>query len=308
MKLKSKNLGVIVALVLMLGTAVWVARKNYSTSPNSGTTAPLKVAVSILPQQQIVERIGGDQVEVQALIPPGFSPATYDPNVEDVKFVSQANVYFRIGYIGFEKTNLTTIQELNPRLKIVDTSVNNQLRMLEEHDHEGVEETEPHNGAEIDPHVWLAPQMVKQQAQIIAQTLSELEPDHQEYFAQNLAALDQELDALDQELKVAFAPIQGQTMLVYHPAFGYLADAYGFHQEHIEIEGQDPSLAELQKIITLAKSENIKVIFVQQQFSQDSAQAIAQNIGGAVVQIDPLAPDYLSNISQMAHTISQKLL
>jgi zinc transport system substrate-binding protein len=320
MNIKKFITPLLILLVAGAGIAGLLLQRNNLQPTNilNSQTDQLQVAVSILPQKQIVKEIGGERVAVEALIPPGFSPATFEPTVTEVKYISNADVYFRIGEIGFEKTNLDEIEDLNSNLKIVDTSANNQFRHIEAHhhageedehhedEHEGEDHAEEMEESQIDPHVWLAPHMVKQQAEIITQTLVELDPDHQAEFEQNFAELAQKLDALDQELATAFAPIKGQTILVYHPAFGYLADEYGFTQEHIEIEGKEPSIKDLQAIIDRARMEGVKVIFVQKQFSQDSAKAIAQNIGGQVVQVNPLEENYLENIKSIAASFTQK--
>lgn len=274
----------------MLGLTTVLLKQDKKTEQ----TKDLTILVSVLPQKQIVERIAGDTAQVTALIPPGYSPATYEPSTQDLRTISDAHLYFRIGHIPFEKQNISRFAELNPDLNIVDSSANNQLRKIEEHHHE--DET-------TDPHVWLAPLMVQKQAEIIKDTLTSIKPEHASIYEENFAKLSTELEKIDQKLSETFAPMQGETILVYHPAFGYLADHYGFVQEHIEIEGKSPSINELQEIIAKAKSENVKVIFVQKQFSTDAAKAIADNIDGTVVEIDPLAADYLGNIISMAETI-----
>jgi len=282
--------------------------KDASGKNNSNleTTSTPQIIVSILPQVQVVKKIVGDSANVISLIPSGFSAETYEPTIKDIKIIAKADVYFRIGHIAFEKINLSKFQEINSRMIVVDTSINNKLRNVEgqvsnNHDSEI-------SVQEIDPHVWLSPKMVRQQAEVIKNSLVEIYPDNKEFYERNYQKFALELNQLNQKLVLAFAPIKGKTMLVYHPAFGYLADEYGFIQQHIEIEGKEPSILELQKIINEAKQQNINVIFVQKQFSTDSAQSISENIGGVVIQIDPLDPDYLSNIENLADTISSKIV
>jgi zinc transport system substrate-binding protein len=270
----------------------------------------LHVAVSILPQKIIVERIGGEFVDVRVLIKPGFSPATYDPTVEDISYISSADIYFRIGQIGFEKTHLQQLISSNPRLEIVDTSRDIQHRFLADHDHE--DEHEDHeegseNAQSLDPHVWLSPILVQQQASVIAQTLITLDPENTSTYQDNLADLHEELDELDRGLDAAFSTMRGKMMLVYHPAFGYLADRYGFIQEYFEIEGKEPTIQQLQGVIEKAKSNDVRVIFVQKQFSAKSAHALAEEINGTVVMIDPLAPDYFNNMREIARIVSAEL-
>jgi len=245
------------------------------------------------------------------MIPPGFSPATYDPSPDQLRKLQDADIYFRIGHIPFEKAQMEKLEKLNTKMKVIDTSNGIELLKLAAHSHgdkdEHEKEKEHEHEAGNDPHIWLSPKLVKIQAKNIYNALVEYSPENKDYFTRNYNQFTKELDELDQKLTNVFAPIEGQTILVFHPAFGYLADAYGFRQEAIEIEGKEPTPAQLQEIIDKARNNNIKVIFVQAQFSPESAKSVAQEINGAVVQIDPLAKDYFTNLETMAETIVTSL-
>jgi len=261
----------------------------------------IKVMVSILPQVTFVQEIGGNKVEVNEMIPPGFSPATYEPSPEQLKTLQNAEIYFRIGHIPFEKSQMEKLQNLNTKMQIVDTSEKIRLLTLKEHSHEEKEEHEHEESN--DPHIWLSPQLVKIQAQHIYDTLVNYNPENKAYFSKNYNQFVKKLETLDQKLQQTFASVQDKTFLVFHPAFGYLAHDYGFIQKAIEVEGKDPSPKQVETIINIATTENIRVIFVQKQFSTKSAEAIAQEINGAVIQIDPLAKDYFTNLEKMSDTI-----
>lgn len=309
---KKQLLFFVVSIVLLSSLSILfksklLTKQNlFNSSQNTNTKH--QIIVTVLPQKQIVEKIAGENFTVNAVVPLGYSAETYDPTTQDLKIVSSAEIYFRIGHIAFETTHLDKLQSINSKMLVVDTSKNNQLLNILAHDHQETNNTKSViNNNEIDPHVWLSPKMVQQQAEIIYQTLVKTYPENEPQFKTNFEQLNIELDNLDKELQTAFSPIKGKTMLVYHPAFGYLARDYGFIQESIEIEGKEPSINDVKTIIDKAKSENIKVIFVQKQFDQSSAQAIAENIDGAVIQIDPLDPDYFTNMKNMAVTISDKI-
>lgn len=108
-------------------------------------------------------------------------------------------------------------------------------------------------------------------------------------------------------LSVLLKPFKGENLFVFHPAFGYFADAYGMHQVPVEAMGKSPKGKELAAIIKLAKKEKTRVIFVQPQFDQHAARKIAAAIKGHVVSINPLAYDYLTNMEVMANTIAKNL-
>jgi zinc transport system substrate-binding protein len=158
-----------------------------------------------------------------------------------------------------------------------------------------------------DPHIWLDPELVKIQASTIAAALSQLDPVHAAEYKKNLQALAADLDRVNAELAAALAPLKGKSFMVYHPAFGYFAAAYGLKQVAVESEGKEPSAKELADLIDRAKQEQVKVIFVEPQFSKKSAAAVAAAVGATVVAMDPLAPDYLHNLEAMAGQIRQAL-
>lgn len=282
------------AVLVVLVFAAFFVDTGEKTTLENQRTDKIDIMVSILPQVDFVERIGGDKVEVSEMIPPGFSPATYDPSPEKLQELQNADIYFRIGKIAFEQAQMEKLSQINSEMKIVDTSEGvTFLQFAGDEDEE----------AGDDPHIWLSPKLVKIQAENIYNALVRFSPENEEYFTEKYNVFLADLYNLDARLTEAFLPITGQSILVYHPAFGYLANAYGFNQQAIEIEGKDPTPAQLKEIIDTAKKENIKVIFVQEQFSTDSAQAVAEEIEGAVVQIDPLAQDYFANLELMVQTI-----
>ena len=266
-----------------LAAVIFVAADNKNTITDDANEK-INIMVSILPQVDFAKNIGRDKVSVSAMIPPGFSPATYEPSIEQLKKLSAADLYIRIGHIPFEKTQMKRLEDLNPKMIVVDSS----------------------EGIEIygnDPHIWLSPRLVKIQVENICQALIEIDLENKDFYEKNKNEYLEKLDDLDIELQNAFSKIQGKKILVFHPAFGYLARDYGFEQIAIEIEGKGPSAENLAKIIDTAKKENIKTIFVQKQFSTKSAESIAQQIGGSVVSLDPLAKDYVENLKRIEEEI-----
>jgi zinc transport system substrate-binding protein len=93
-----------------------------------------------------------------------------------------------------------------------------------------------------------------------------------------------------------FADRQGYQFMVFHPSWGYFAHTYGLKQVAVEIEGKDAKPAQLKELIEHAMANDIKIIFVQPQFSSKSAKLVAREIGGQVAVADPLAQDWSGNI------------
>ncbi|MFH2057983.1 MAG: zinc ABC transporter substrate-binding protein [Pseudomonadota bacterium] len=275
--------------------------------------SPINVQVSILPQKYFVERIGRDRVNVDVLVKPGKSPATYSPSPDQIKKLMSADVYFRIG-VPFENGILDKIESI-AGVRIVDTREGIVLRQMEDTDakghghdadhHDNKEEEHHHVGD--DPHIWMSPVTVKIQAHTIFQALSSIDPDGKDEYQNNYDCFVKDLDDLDNRLKTVLKDLKGGNLFVFHPAFGYFTDAYGLKQIAVETMGKAPKGKALSGIIKLAKKEKTRVIFVQPQFDRNAAQKIASAINGAVVSIDPLAFDYLANMENIAQSIAGAL-
>lgn len=275
---------------------------------------PIGVFVSILPQKQFVERIGGDAVKVDVMVRPGESPATYDPTPQQMVALAGAAAYFRIG-VPFETVWIPKIQSTQPQLRIVDTREGIQLQPMgkaghpgdHDHDHDHNHDTPPGSGGALDPHIWTSPLLVKQQAATIRDALIALRPAERARFEKGYTAYAAELDALDAELRQVLVGKTERRFMVFHPAWGYLAHSYGLEQIPIEAEGKDPGPKALAALIERAKADGVRVIFVQKQFGRSAADAVAQAIGGEVVEIDPLAEDFLANTRTVAQTLARTL-
>lgn len=264
---------------------------------------PISIFVSILPEVYFVEKIGGEKVSVHALVSPGQSPATYGPTPKQMALLADSRAYFRIG-VPFENSLVPKLQRTMKDLRIVD--LREGIALLEMQHHEEVEEEgHDHGEEELDPHIWLDPMLVKQQAEIIKTTLSDIDPLNSSFYEKNFKIFAGELDALHQGLIETLTPLAGSTIYVFHPAYGYFCRAYGLHQKSVTINGKEPGARHLARLIEAARGEGVKVIFVQPQFSRKAARSIARAIGGVVVALDPLAEDYIENMKAMAVQIKE---
>ena len=287
----------LMGITLLLGALSLAGCRSNLVSPP--TPEKLQVVVSIAPQQYFVERIGNGYVKVNVLVPPGSEPHTFEMKPEQLKAIAQAQVYFRIR-IDFEKAWLDKIQGANPKMRIVDTTQGIQLLP--------VETRSPEKSTEhLDPHIWLSPKLVKIQAQTIYGALATLDPKHQAAYQANLKRFLADLDALDAEIRQSLKGVKNAKIVVYHPSWGYFARDYGLQQIPIEVGGQEPSAAELAAIMEEAKQAGVKVIFTEPQFSQQSAQTIAREIGAEVMPVDPLSPDWLNNLRNIVKTFNKTL-
>jgi zinc transport system substrate-binding protein len=285
------------ALALAAGTAR--AAESAEAQPPK-----LNVFVSLLPQATFVERIAGERVKVGVLVGPGQSPHTFEPTPKQMTDLARARLFFALGW-PFEKRLVAKVTAANPQLRVVDTREGVPLRSMAAAEID--KDDADHQAGGPDPHIWVSPRLVKIQAATIARALAGEDPAHAADYEKGLKAFQEDLDRVDAKIAKALAPLKGKEMFVYHPAFGYFADAYGLKQVPVEVEGKEPSAKHLAAFIERAKAAGVKIIFVQPQFSAKSAEAVARAIGGAVVPLDPTAKDYLANLETMAEKIGQAL-
>jgi zinc transport system substrate-binding protein len=268
-----------------------------------GAPARLIVATSIPPHAWLIERIGGDQVEVHTVLRPGESPTTHQPSDLQVSRVLSGRVFFRTG-VPFESG--AWFHALEGDLEIVDLRDGVPTRTMDTHAHggEAVEADSTHDRKAVDPHIWLSPRRLVIQARLIGKTLQRLDPDRARDYQARLTELTAELDELDAWIGVTLAPYRGRVFVVFHPSWGYFADDYGLRQIAIETEGKEPSDAELSRFQEEIGALEIPVIYVQPQIAGKSARAIAGVIGARLETLDPLAPDVIANLRRTTGTIA----
>jgi zinc transport system substrate-binding protein len=274
-----------------------------STPPETDSIATF---VSIAPQAYLVERIGGSHVSVQVLVGPGQSPHTFEPTPRQMIALVESRIYFAVG-LPFESRLLARIQDLSSDIVIADSSRGIRKRSIAGVNAHHDDEYPVSDDGLPDPHVWLSPRLVKTMVSNISEDLAALEPGRAALFRANADSLLRDLDRLDSKLRHALAPLAGRSLFVFHPAFGYFADAYDLVQVAVEDSGQEPSARELARLVEAARAAEARVVFVQPQFSSRTAEAVAREIGGVVVPIDPLARNCLEGLAKMAEDVRAAL-
>jgi len=274
----------------------------------SAVDSPLMVAVSVLPQKYFVESIGGDRVNVFVVVPPGAGPATYEPAPSDMRNMSRASVWFTVG-VTFEDPWIPRFIDSNPGLKVVSTIRDIQRRPMDRYSVEsprgGEHHGHDHGYGSPDPHVWLSPELVRSQAAVIAYELAAIDSSRSGFYMDNLLRFEEEIDSLQSEIHGLLDSIPDRDFMVFHPAWGYFCDEFGLTQIPVESGGSEPSPAGMSALVDYARDRGISTVFVSPQFSTSSAEAIAAEIGGNVVQVDPLAEEWADNLYSAAEKIAE---
>ena len=266
----------------------------------------LDIYVSIPPQKWLAEQLAGDRATIAILLEQSQDPHTFEPTPRQITDLSKAELYFTIG-MTFEKHLTKKLEQANLDLKIIDSSHTIPRRDEEGHGHAESAGEHSSSHADPDPHIWLSPANLVGIARNMTDSMAAADTANRDVYERNYNHLERRLLDLHERIKEKLAAHEGARFFVFHPAFGYFADAYNLHQVAVEIEGKSPSPKQLFKIVSQARAEKIGVLFVQPQFDPNSARAVAQAIGGRVVALDPLAENVIVNIETMADAIVDSL-
>ena len=251
------------------------------------------VCVSILPQKYFVEKIAGDLVDINVLLPPGANPRYYSIMPSQMKEISRSSIWLRIGQIPFEKSWGEKIRQTNPKMKVYDTSA--QADWI-------ITKKDTVNFTGVDPHIWMSPLEVKKIANESYKALIKTIPEDSVVLTANYKKWIVEIDSLNQEIKNSFKNISQRKFIIFHPSLTYFARDYNLEQIPLEIEGKEPSARQMGDIIDLAKKENIHIVLLQRGFNMDNAHQLAREINGKIIIIDPFDGHWekqLRNISSI---------
>jgi zinc transport system substrate-binding protein len=281
-------------MLILFGGMLLFLMTGCSQSAETGQSSDKPVvAVTIVPEQTFVEAVCGDLVDLVTLVPPGNSPENYEPTPQEMADFSQASLYFTIG---------VPTEDANILANTGDVTV----VALED----AVAELYPDRTFEDggrDPHIWLSPKRVAVMIDTICAEMSQLDPDNVSTYQANAQNYKDQLQEVDAEITAALSGVTNKTFIAYHPAFGYLADDYGLTMVALEEEGKEATPQQLQAAIDLAKAQNIKVIFYQEEIDSSQSQAFAEELGGQTIQLEPLSADYINNMRKMAQTMAEAM-
>ena len=251
------------------------------------------IAVTIPPEADFVAAVGGEDFRIVTMVPPGYSPEAYEPTARAMMEFSDAALFFSIGVPVETAVLLPSLSggtrhvalECAVRIKYPDLTIDGGR----------------------DPHIWLSPRRVKLMVKTVADELSLLCPERAEVYRENAEAYCARIDAADARIRTLLAECGMSEFIVYHPAFGYLADEYGLTMHALEAHGSEATAADMAALADLARERGIKVIFYQAETDGRQAAAFAEEIGGEAVMLSPLAENYVENLEIMAEAIANAM-
>ena len=261
------------------------------------------VAASIPPMASFAKAVGGRYVDVTLMVPAGANPHTYQIGPEQMRTLSRASVLILNG-LSFEFWADKAIESAGNR-KMIVVRTSDGLKVLEK----GQEEDHPQG----NPHVWLDPINAIHQVNMICDAFIKADPKHAKAYKANAQAYIAKLKTLDSYIKSQVAQFKSRDFIAAHSSWVYFAHRYGLRQVGAieESPGKEPTPAELNRIIKIARKNHVRAVFSEPQLPPKPAQVIAQEVGAKVLTLDPLgAPpdyDYLKTMRENIREIAKAL-
>ena len=268
------------------------------------------VVASFYPLAEAARRVGGPDVTIHNLTPPGVEPHDLELAPDDLELILTADVVLYVG-AGFQPAVEDAIADVEGRA--LDALEGIQTREQPEHDEEHEGEEEEHEGeaeATADPHVWLDPILYAEIVDQVADVFADVSPQRRDAVRENADGFAAELRSLDEDYSAGLEKCDGSPLVVNHAAFGYLAAAYGLVQQPIsgispEAEVDPARLAELRDLV---EREGVTTIFTEELASPEVAETLAAEAGVRTAVLNPLeglteeqvdaGEDYLSVMRQ----------
>jgi ABC-type Zn uptake system ZnuABC Zn-binding protein ZnuA len=254
----------------VLGTTALVA----SSSIHSQAQEKLQVVASYSVACDLVQQVAGDAADMTCLVAYESDPHAYEAAPSDRRAIEQADVVFYGGY-NFEPSIIEMAEATDtpaPKVALHEEAVPDPIFVEEEG------ESEP------DPHVWHDVENGIAMAEVVAATLSELDPDNAELYASNTDALVEELQTIDQwiQTQVDTIPEDQRQLVTTHDATNYYADAYGLTVAGtlLGISTEDvPSAATLRELVTAIEEANVPTLFAELTANDQVLGAVSRESG-----------------------------
>jgi ABC-type Zn uptake system ZnuABC Zn-binding protein ZnuA len=278
------------------------------TTAVAGTTAgseQINVVATTSIIADLAQNVGGERVNVDALLPPGADPHTYSPKPSDVQAIAHSQILFKNG-LGLEAWLDEVVSNAGgsrPTMAVSEglTPIEGEKHAEEhgdEHSEEATAEASSATAQEggehehehaADPHMWFDVQNVIGYVENIRDGLKQVDPDGAGTYDANAAAYIKQLQQLDQDItaQLESVPTERRKLVTNHDTFGYFAKRYGYKVvgsvfENVSTE-QEPSAQQIAELVRALQEQNVPAVFTENTVNPRLAEQVADEAGVKVV-------------------------
>lgn len=281
----------IIVFIIALLTVITIA---YSFTQDSNApqekTDHISIITTTFPLYDFAKNIGGPDVDVKLLLPPGVEPHEFEPTPTDIVAMHDANLFIYTGKF-MEPWAEDVINGINTQVKSIDTSIGVTLLQTDDDHAEGV-----------DPHIWLNFDNAQKMVDTIAQAIAQEDPSHADIYLSNAAAYKTQLVQLNDLYTKTLATCQ-QRKIIYsgHYAFGYLSKKYDLDYKSVYgiSPNSEPSAQDIAKLIDQINYEKISAIFYEELIDPKVARTLSEETNTKLFALTPAGnitkKDYQNN-------------
>lgn len=240
-----------------------------ATEANRSSDGKLNIVTTTGMIADIAKNVGGDHVNVTALMGPGVDPHLYKASEGDVTDLQGANVIFYNG-LHLEAQMGDVLERMNDfGVKTVAVTDKIDRTLLN---------APPEFQGNYDPHVWFDVTLWMKAVEQVQETLIEVDPTHQSDYEANAKAYLTELEDLHQYVldQANTIPAEQRILITAHDAFNYFGRAYGFEVrglQGISTEAQ-AGTADVKALADFIVEKQIPAIFVESSVPQRNVEAV----------------------------------
>ncbi|HEV3090729.1 MAG TPA: metal ABC transporter substrate-binding protein [Candidatus Cybelea sp.] len=250
-------------------------------------TDKLQVATTISTLNSFVQGVGGEYVTVKNIVPIGASPETFQPAPQDVATIADAAVLVENG-AGLETWLDRLLRDAaSKKLRVVVCTQGLPVK-------------------DLNPHLWMDPQLAKRYVHSIRDALIAADPPHAKAYRINAFRYDHQLDELTASIQrqINTIPPSQRYMIVFHNAWQYYNDRFGITTlGFVERNpGQEPNPQQVAQLVDLAKQHHVRGVFSEPEYSPKILYAIAQ--GGGIKVVEDLYDDSVGTDARVANYVA----
>jgi len=261
------------------------------------------ITVSIPPFEYFVKAVADSDFVVNVMLPPGADHHSWEPLPGQITALAGSEAFVIDGLLGFEHAWMNRFREVNPSMKIIDLSGNISLIAP---DGDSMHEGHGHEGEGADPHYWLSPREALNIAASVRGFIIGLNPSDSLKYDSNYRRLVRKISEVDSLVTCILSDKTGTKFMIFHPALTYLARDYNLEQISFEDEGKDPSPSRMKELIDIARSNEIKIIFVQAEYDVKGATVLAHETGAELIRINPMNYEWEQAVIEVTEALGKK--
>ncbi|MCA8998121.1 MAG: zinc ABC transporter substrate-binding protein [Planctomycetaceae bacterium] len=238
----------------------------------SGKTGVIQAIATVGMVADLVRNVGGDHVAVSQICGSGVDPHLYKATRDDVQTIMSGDIVFYSGLMLEGKMSDTLVKVARTKPVVAVTEELDESLLLEPDDFAG----------HYDPHVWMDVSAWSQCADVVANALAELAPDHAAEFQANAAAYRETLEQLHEFGKqvIGSIPENRRLLITSHDAFNYFGRAYGVDVQGVQglSTESEAGLQRINELVELLVAREVKAVFVESSVSPKNIEALVEGV------------------------------